>query len=245
MNSESPLPLEGEGVGGWGGGSALGDVAREASSTVGHSLFKPDFHQTASTPPNPPPRGEGFDRYAGPERVKPGGVQRAQRLRATPTHAEAKLWDRLRRLKIRIRRQAPIGPYVVDFACLRAKLAIEVDGGIHQRTDIAVRDIERDAWLAGQGFRVIRIPNKRVEDDLDAVVTDIQKAIQLKVSDPKALPLEREGLGWGGGSAFPNEALEALSEDLRPSPSVSDPTQSASTPPNPPPRGEGFKNDAR
>ncbi|MGV9010898.1 endonuclease domain-containing protein [Brevundimonas sp.] len=195
--------------------------------------------------PFPSADGEGFERWSGPDRIKTGGVARAQRLRATPTHAEAKLWDRLRRLKIRVRRQVPIGPYVVDFACLRAKLVIEVDGGVHQRTDIAVRDIERDAWLTRQGFRVIRIPNARVEDDLDAVVTDIQKAIQLKVPASKALPLEGEGLGWGGGSAFPNEAREALSESVRPSPSVSDPTQSASTPPNPPPRGEGFKNDVR
>ena len=143
-----------------------------------------------------------FDRFAGPDRIKAGGEQRARRLRADPTHAESKLWERLRLLTIRIRRQAPIGGYVVDFACLRAKLVIEVDGGVHERTDVALRDLERDNWLKSEGFRVIRIPNARVENDLDAVVTEIEAAIRASVPNLKqpattpSQPFPLEGKGF-------------------------------------------------
>ena len=143
-----------------------------------------------------------FDRFAGPDRIKAGGERRARRLRADPTHAEAKLWERLRLLTIRIRRQAPIGGYVVDFACLRAKLVIEVDGGVHERTDVALRDLERDTWLKSEGFRVIHIPNARVENDLDAVVTEVEAAIRASVPNLKqpastpSQPFPLEGKGF-------------------------------------------------
>lgn len=142
-----------------------------------------------------------FDRFTGPDRIKPGGVERAKRLRSTPTYTEAKLWERLRLLDIRIRRQAPIGPYVVDFACLRARLVIEVDGGVHERTDVALRDLERDAWLNAQGFRVLRIPAKRVEKERDAMVAEIEAAIRASVPTYKpsattpSQPFPLEGKG--------------------------------------------------
>ena len=179
MTPSAPFPSRGKGRG-WGGGSASQDVAHQASSNA-HS----------DTP--------DYDRYTGPDRIKPGGVQRAQRLRKTPTHTESRLWERLRLSEVHIRRQAALGPYVVDFACLRAKLVIEVDGGVHDRTDVALRDLERDAWLASQGFRVMRISNKRVESELDAVILEIDSAIRAKVRTQSAptpsqpFPLEGKG----------------------------------------------------
>jgi very-short-patch-repair endonuclease len=173
-----------------------------------------------------------FDRFAKSERIKTGGRERARRLRAEPTWTEAKLWERLRLLPIRIRRQPPIGSYVVDFACLRAKLIIEVDGGIHSHTDVALRDLKRDEWLNDQGYRVLRIDSRRIPNDLDAVVAEIVLAI----SQTSPLPLEGDGAGgWGEGSLSDGLAREAGSSLPRP---VG--RQSASTPPNPPPRGEGF-----
>ena len=138
------------------------------------------------------------------ERIKPGAHVRARRLRKLPTRTEAKLWERLRKLDIRIRRQAPIGPYVVDFACLRARLVIEVDGGVHNRTDVALRDLARDEWLAGEGYRVLRIDSRRIPDDLDAVVAEITHAIRLKAP----LPLEGEGVGGWGEAAPPKEVTQ-------------------------------------
>jgi very-short-patch-repair endonuclease len=58
----------------------------------------------------------------------------ARTLRQNPTDAEQRLWSRLRGRQIdgcRFRRQVPLGSYVVDFACLAARLVIEVDGGQH------------------------------------------------------------------------------------------------------------------
>ena len=142
-----------------------------------------------------------IDRFARAGKIKGGGIQRAQKLRATPTHAEAALWKRLRQLPIRVRRQAPIGSYIVDFACLPAKLVIEVDGGIHDLPAVALRDSERDTWLVAQGFRVLRFSNRRIENELDAVVAEISATIGVAVpltsvsaSTPsQPFPLEGKG----------------------------------------------------
>ena len=56
----------------------------------------------------------------------------------------------------------PIGPYVLDFVCLRHRLVIEADGPFHD----PVRDATRDAWLAQRGFHVLRFPNAVVEERL-------------------------------------------------------------------------------
>ena len=76
-----------------------------------------------------------------PERT----IRRARRLRKTPTRAEDFFWSLVRDRDVdglRFRRQVPIGFYVVDFACLSARLIIEADGGVHAlRTfDDAKRD---------------------------------------------------------------------------------------------------------
>ncbi|MBB4083812.1 endonuclease domain-containing protein [Brevundimonas lenta] len=128
-------------------------------------------------------------------------IGRARRLRADPTHTEAKLWARLRQFDVRFRRQAPIGPYVVDFACHRARLVIEVDGGVHNLPEVAVRDLARDEWFAGQGYRVLRFTTRQVEYEIDTVLDAIRKA--------SPLPLEGEGGGgWGGGTLLPEMSPE-------------------------------------
>ncbi len=98
---------------------------------------------------------------------------RARGLRRRQTDAEGKLWEKLRgrQLGIKFRRQQPIGPYVVDFCCLERLLVIEVDGGQH--VDQAHRDAERDAWLEGQGFRVLRFWNNDVLENIEGTLTAI------------------------------------------------------------------------
>jgi very-short-patch-repair endonuclease len=81
---------------------------------------------------------------------------RALRRRAPVT--ERILWEVLRdrRLEaLKFRRQFPIGPYVVDFVCLRHLLVVEADGPFHN----AESDAMRDAWIASRGFRVLRFTN--------------------------------------------------------------------------------------
>lgn len=56
-----------------------------------------------------------------------------------------------------MRRQAPIGPYVADFACHSAKLIIEVDGEHHQSGMSKHRDLRRDDWFQQQGYRTLRL----------------------------------------------------------------------------------------
>lgn len=88
-------------------------------------------------------------------------TERARQLRRDMTDAERLLWRHLRASQLghRFRRQHPIGPYIVDFACLSAGLVIEVDGGQHFEP---VSDARRDAFLRGEGFRLLRFWNNDV-----------------------------------------------------------------------------------
>ncbi|MDO9076629.1 MAG: endonuclease domain-containing protein, partial [Brevundimonas sp.] len=156
------------------GGARAGFAEYGAKGFDGASRA-PTSDAGANTPTQPSPvEGEGFSRVGRTDQVTGRMVRRAQSMRATPTRTEAKLWDRLRLLSVRFRRQAPMGRYVVDFVCHRANLVIEVDGGVHQRPDVAVRDLTRDAWLISQGYTVLRFTTRQVESDIDGVVRDIR-----------------------------------------------------------------------
>ena len=114
-----------------------------------------------------------------------GAVARARRLRSEMKPAERTLWRELRKLDAHVRRQAPIGPYVADFACHVKRLVIEVDGEVHERlAEVALRDHERSEWLKSQGYRVIRFTNRQVEADVWAVVEEIKRQLSLAGSTP-------------------------------------------------------------
>jgi very-short-patch-repair endonuclease len=104
----------------------------------------------------------------------------AKKLRRGMTEPERKLWWGLRGRQLegfKFRRQVPLGPYVADFCCLEAKLIVEVDGGQHAEAK-REHDEKRTAWLATQGYRVLRFWNYEVLDDpLDvcAAVLDVLK----------------------------------------------------------------------
>ena len=107
-------------------------------------------------------------------------VMAARRLRRALTPPEARLWGALRRRAqngVRFRRQHPIGPYVLDFYSAEGRLAVEIDGGVHDYPDQLRRDAVRDAWLAARRIRVLRIPAHEVRDNLDRVIA----LIELKV----------------------------------------------------------------
>src|SRR3954447_4964133 len=87
-------------------------------------------------------------------------INNARRLRRQLSSPEVQLWIRLRaRAPGRpvFRRQHPIGPYVLDFYCAKARLAIEIDGLSHDMGDRPRRDTRRDAWLRTRGIEVLRI----------------------------------------------------------------------------------------
>ncbi|MGB3502101.1 MAG: endonuclease domain-containing protein [Mesorhizobium sp.] len=92
-------------------------------------------------------------------RVKSEMRQKALSLRHSLTKGEVLLWLELRELKahgLHFRKQAPIGPYIVDFASHAARLVVEVDGDLHE-TDTGKRhDANRDAYLRSLGYDVLR-----------------------------------------------------------------------------------------
>jgi very-short-patch-repair endonuclease len=128
-----------------------------------------------------------------PHRVVPKQKRSfARSLRGNMTDAERKLWQRLRAHRFNnasFRRQLPIGPYVVDFACLQARLIVEVDGGQHGMESDAVRD----AWLMRQTFRVLRFWNNDVHSNIDGVMQVIADALAQAI--PPSLTLPRKGGG--------------------------------------------------
>jgi very-short-patch-repair endonuclease len=111
-------------------------------------------------------------------RLRPLGKRRARKLRREPSEAERRLWQALRQRQLagyRFRRQHPLGRYVLDFVCLEARLVIEVDGGQHSEQQ--TYDQARTAWLAAQGFRVLRFWNHEVLNNLEAVKASIWETL--------------------------------------------------------------------
>jgi len=109
--------------------------------------------------------------------------QLARRLRRTMTDAERRLWSHLRNRTLcgyKFRRQAPIGPYVADFACMERRLIVEVDGGQHSA---CVADALRTMALQAEGYRVLRFWNNDVLLQTPAVLEQILAALDGPSSD--------------------------------------------------------------
>ncbi|MCA3447025.1 MAG: endonuclease domain-containing protein [Rhodobacter sp.] len=109
--------------------------------------------------------------------IHPITRQRARKLRAEMTPQERRVWVKLRELNrmlgLHFRRQAPIGPFIVDFADLGRRLVIEVDGGGHG----GERDAARDDWLSTQGFQVLRFWNPQISGNIEGVMQMIFDAV--------------------------------------------------------------------
>jgi very-short-patch-repair endonuclease len=89
------------------------------------------------------------------------------------TLPEVLLWQLLRKRPagLKFRKQFPFRGFVVDFACLGRRLAIEIDGEVHSMGDIPQKDARRDALLAEAGFETLRIAAKDVLNNLEGVLT--------------------------------------------------------------------------
>jgi len=98
--------------------------------------------------------------------------QRARKLRAKQTNAEAVLWKALRNRQLarwKFRRQHPVDRYVVDFVTIDGKLIVEVDGATHSTKEELDRDAERARILTSLGFHIVRLTNIDVYENLDGV----------------------------------------------------------------------------
>jgi very-short-patch-repair endonuclease len=132
------------------------------------------------------PRNAGEDPdMRAPEKT----VRRARDLRRRMSLPEVVLWQSLRQGRLaglRFRRQHPIGPYVLDFYCAAAHLAIEVDGFAHDTEFGARRDEHRDGWLAERGVTVLRVRASDVsrDDKLEGILLGIAQAASGAPSGP-------------------------------------------------------------
>jgi very-short-patch-repair endonuclease len=136
------------------------------------------------------------------------------------TLSERKLWKELRKLDAHWRRQAPIGRYIADFACHGACLVIELDGGCHDLPEVRLRDEKRDAWLRPQGYRVLRVRNEAVFDDLLAVIEMIKATLPPRWGKGRDGGERAEDSGRGVGGETPRALFaSALCAHPRPCPS--------------------------
>jgi very-short-patch-repair endonuclease len=96
---------------------------------------------------------------------------------------EVLLWRELRTRPggLKFRRQHASGPYVLDFFCSDARLAIEIDGEAHSRGERPERDAVRDAWFARFGITTIRITAADVLNDLGSVIALISNEARARL----------------------------------------------------------------
>lgn len=106
--------------------------------------------------------------------------ERARELRGRTTDAERILWSRLckNQLGVKFRRQHPLHSYVVDFYCHSKRLAIELDGPIHDKSQHKFEDSIRTQELTLFGVRILRFKNEEVFRDLDRVVGAIKAVLE-------------------------------------------------------------------
>jgi very-short-patch-repair endonuclease len=84
--------------------------------------------------------------------------------------------------KIKFRRQHPVGPYILDFYCAAAKLAIEIDGAVHNEPKQIAHDRRRTAWLHERGVRVVLLSAVSVMTDQAAVVDFIYDVVRSRLA---------------------------------------------------------------
>ena len=119
--------------------------------------------------------------------------ENAKQLRKSQTKTESLLWSVLRARQLcnlKFRRQFPIGPFNVDFACCQRRLVVEVDGDYHDL--VAEADLAREEFIREQGWDIIRFSNEEVEDNPVAVGVAIARSLGLEFEFNK-----RKGTGSG------------------------------------------------
>ncbi len=142
-----------------------------------------------------------------------GAFHRARVLRRNLTEAEKRLWQILRSEQTegrKFRRQVPIGRFIADFVCHKARLIVEIDGGQHDRS--SPREAERSLFMRNEGYRILRFWNNEVLANLDGVHRIIVDALHritptqtlphrggglIETTQDKPLPLDGGGLGRG------------------------------------------------
>lgn len=111
---------------------------------------------------------------------------RRRTLRTNQTEAERKIWTILRNKQVlgcRFLRQYSVGRYIIDFYCPSLRVAIEIDGGQHNATNIKY-DMNRTDYLTKQNISVIRYWNNEVLNNLEGVYSDLVQKIKPLLASP-------------------------------------------------------------
>nr|WP_314259117.1 DUF559 domain-containing protein [uncultured Devosia sp.] len=104
----------------------------------------------------------------------------AREMRNDPTPAEREFWTLIlpfRENGCHFRRQAPIGPFIVDFVCKRLGVIFEIDGDTHYLDGAAEKDAARTAYLAQRGYRVVRFTNDEVLRQSEGVYLELMQLL--------------------------------------------------------------------
>ena len=120
--------------------------------------------------------------------ASPMASRKARELRIHMTDAERRLWAVLRGRRLqgyKFRRQHPVGPFILDFACIEHRLVIEADGGQH--SDNAA-DERRTAWLARRGWRVLRFWNNEILSSTEGVQEAVLEALAENNAPERKVP---------------------------------------------------------
>jgi very-short-patch-repair endonuclease len=99
--------------------------------------------------------------------------ERRRELRKNETEAENVLWEQIRDRKlagIKFRRQYSIGAFVVDFYCPSLKLAIEVDGSVHETEKAKIYDRYRQKGIEELKIKFLRFSNSEIVNDISQVL---------------------------------------------------------------------------
>ena len=113
----------------------------------------------------------------------------AREQRANAVQAESLIWTAVRARRCdgaKFQRQVPLGDYIVDFVCFAKRLIVEIDGPSHDASEQRAADLARDNWLAGQGFRVLRLPNDLVIGSTELADEKIREALRAPTPSPLA-----------------------------------------------------------
>ena len=132
--------------------------------------------------------------------------QRARSLRNTATEGERALWQLLRKRQIaghRFRRQVSVGLFMADFACLERRVVIEVDGSSHDNLARRQHDAERDAWIATQKFRILRLEDGEVLANPEAAIDRIRAFLGVSTASECTTPTPTLPVKGEGASLVP------------------------------------------
>jgi crossover junction endodeoxyribonuclease RuvC len=178
----------------WGGVGAVGSLSppgrgqgegERQPARSNSALFESRPH---SPSPRSSPRGGEEDGGRGASDIRrlqsrnhptAAETDRARRLRQNSTDVERRVWGRLRSAQLdalKFRRQEPILGFTVDFVCHERRLIVELDGGQHAAEPNRAADARRTRTLEQAGFRVLRVWNSDVVENLDGVIEAIRSA---------------------------------------------------------------------